>query len=108
MMERRKKDAAAQIKVVHAESSGGSWMRSMVGHWHGPGKRISLRRHPAAIMAAITMRRRQRHVRARRRYEAGRAVAFERAQRGPVPALYRSRAIPMRAGTDLQGSDLEL
>src|ERR1700756_1277799 len=107
-MERREENATAHIKIVHAESSGGSLLRPMVGHRPGSGKRISPRRHPAAIMAVLTARRRQRHVRTRRRYDAGHSLAFERAYRDPLPALYRSRAIPARARADFQGSDLEL
>src|SRR6516225_4668987 len=50
----------------------------------------------------------QRHVRTWRRCDAGCSMAFERAHRDPLPGLYRSRAIPARAGADLQGTDLDL
>src|SRR5205823_4852532 len=47
------------------------------------------------------------HVRARRRHEAGNSVALEWPDRDPVPPLHRPGPIPARAGADLQGPDLE-
>src|SRR5260370_18315717 len=106
IVERREKDAAAQIEIVHAESSGGKPVAGdgRPSAWslqaNFPVPRVPV------IMAAIILGG-GKYVRARRQRDAGSSVALEWPDRDPVPPLHRSRPIPAPTGADLQRPYLE-